>query len=254
MTRCLLILWVVVLGMFLPAGVAAQPAPPKPLPAPGQVPPQVPPPYIAPPQLPPPQPFFPALLPLFLMPLWFLLFLLVQFQLKRAWQEQYAEEEDQTKYVEEDLMQDWEFKIIRNPLNRFDCREYLQQVLQEEAQAGWQLVEKFDGRRVRLKRLTSQRAGDANLPPEYDPYRTTVGPKVTALHISCFFCWILFGVCALLLLVSPLIQRVDPMSPEAFRTLLWALGAGAILFGALALGLTRRARRAEKKPSLSRPG
>ena len=45
--------------------------------------------------------------------------------------------------------------------------------LEEEAPAGWVLVEKFDEGRIRLKRPTSAKESDANL--DFDPYRTHVG-------------------------------------------------------------------------------
>jgi hypothetical protein len=48
-------------------------------------------------------------------------------------------------------------------------------VLQEEAIAGWNLLEKFDNRRIRLKRLVTARANDVQLPAGYDPYRTRYG-------------------------------------------------------------------------------
>jgi hypothetical protein len=89
------------------------------------------------------------------------------------------EEENQTSYTEEDVMQDFEFKIVRNELYLFDQPQFLAEALREEAQAGWQLVEKFDGNRLRLKRPASQRANDSALPPDYDPYRTAALPEAT---------------------------------------------------------------------------
>ena len=49
----------------------------------------------------------------------------------------------------------------------------MRKVLDEEARAGWTMVEKFDDSRVRLKRPASARAGDATL--GFDPHRSFVG-------------------------------------------------------------------------------
>jgi hypothetical protein len=46
-------------------------------------------------------------------------------------------------------------------------------ILQEEARAGWTMVEKFDDTRVRLKRPAGPHGNDATL--GFDPYRTWVG-------------------------------------------------------------------------------
>ncbi len=83
------------------------------------------------------------------------------------------EEEELTPYTHKDLAEDWEFKILRSVTGRFRDAAWLQSVLDEEARAGWQLVEKFDNARVRLKRPASARARDATL--GFDAYRTSVG-------------------------------------------------------------------------------
>jgi Flp pilus assembly protein TadB len=88
------------------------------------------------------------------------------------------EEESRTPYAEEDLMGEHEFKIIRNELDLFDDPQLLAEALREEALAGWEIVEKFDGNRVRLKRPTSQREKDSALPPDFDPYRTATAAMI----------------------------------------------------------------------------
>ncbi len=90
----------------------------------------------------------------------------------RQIREMRAEEEDMTGYRPEDL-DGWEFKILRAQTARFRRPERLQAVLQEEAAAGWELVEKFDDNRLRLKRRVECRERDSSLGP--DPYRTWVG-------------------------------------------------------------------------------
>jgi hypothetical protein len=91
------------------------------------------------------------------------------------------EEEHMTNYAPEDLNEDWEFKIVRSSFNKFRNSEQLKQMLKEESQAGWSLVEKFDNGRVRLKRPASASRNDHLLPREVDPYRTTYGGGEAAL-------------------------------------------------------------------------
>ena len=78
-----------------------------------------------------------------------------------------------TSYQPQDLSGDWEFKILRSVTSAFRKPEKLQEALDQEARAGWTLVEKFDNGRIRLKRPASARSGDAAL--GFDPYRTFVG-------------------------------------------------------------------------------
>jgi len=233
MPRSFSLAWCVSLCLLLSANVAAQPVAPQPLPGQPRTQSQ-------------PQPYrFPVFL--LAMPVGLVPLLLVLALHQRVKREQNKEEENETKYNEEDLMDDWEFKIIRNPYNQFDRREYLQKILQEEAQGGWRLVEKFDGMRIRVKRPVSQRAGDVNLPPEYDPYRTVVRPKTNMPRdVAMMFCLLVFLLSAAFLAFGPLTQSQDPISPELFRTLMWASFAAAIPFGAIALVLVLRTLRERK--------
>jgi hypothetical protein len=48
-------------------------------------------------------------------------------------------------------------------------------LIEEESQAGWEMIEKFDENRVRFKRPRSARVNDVNLPSYIDPYRTQYG-------------------------------------------------------------------------------
>jgi len=82
------------------------------------------------------------------------------------------EEEEMTPYSSRDLTEGWEFKILRNSTGRFRNPALLRATLEEESRAGWELVEKFDDRRVRLKRRVSARQNDAGL--GFDPYRTRI--------------------------------------------------------------------------------
>ena len=78
-----------------------------------------------------------------------------------------------TGYHSAELAEGWEFKILRSAGGEFKRPERMREILSEEAQAGWVLVEKFDNTRVRLKRPAEARRNDAHLP--FDPYRTDYG-------------------------------------------------------------------------------
>jgi hypothetical protein len=92
---------------------------------------------------------------------------------RRAQQQQ--EEEDMAEYAQDDLKKDWEFKIVRSDSAAFRKPEVLNSLLEEEAQAGWVLLEKLDDSRIRFKRPRSAQSRDAYLPPGVDPYRTQYG-------------------------------------------------------------------------------
>jgi len=105
-----------------------------------------------------------------------------------------AEEEDMASYTQDDLRNDWEFKIVRSGTTAFRKTEVLNRLLEEEAQTGWVMLEKLDDSRIRLKRPRSARAKDAYLPDGVDPYRTQYGTPVTQQAV-------LVGVGLLVLLV-----------------------------------------------------
>jgi len=86
-----------------------------------------------------------------------------------------AEEESMTDYTRDDIREDWEFKIVRSESGAFRRPEVLERLIEEEAQAGWVMLEKFDDNRVRFKRPRSARARDDFLPDGFDPYRTQYG-------------------------------------------------------------------------------
>jgi hypothetical protein len=96
------------------------------------------------------------------------------------------EEEEMTQYTREDLDNEWEFKIVRSGTDAFRKREVLDKVVEEEARAGWVMLEKLDDSRIRFKRPRRARAQDPYLPPEVDPYRTTYGassPRQVAIML-----------------------------------------------------------------------
>jgi hypothetical protein len=93
------------------------------------------------------------------------------------------EEEDMAKYTEDDLSDNWEFKIVRSDSAAFRKPEVLRKVIEEEARAGWVMLEKFDDSRIRFKRSRSARSRDALLPPGTDPYRTQYGISSTRIGL-----------------------------------------------------------------------
>jgi hypothetical protein len=93
------------------------------------------------------------------------------------------EEEDMARYTQEDLSDDWEFKIVRSESGAFRKPEVLRKLIEEEARVGWVMLEKFDDRRVRFKRPRSARTRDVLLPPGVDPYRTRFGAPTSGYAI-----------------------------------------------------------------------
>ncbi len=98
-----------------------------------------------------------------------------------ALQEMMEEEEIMTTYTREELDNDWEFKIVRSATDAFKNPQVLQTLLEEEAVAGWWMVEKFSNGRVRFKRPAAARERDARLPAQIDPYRTQYGMSEGAM-------------------------------------------------------------------------
>ena len=69
----------------------------------------------------------------------------------------------------------WEFKIVRAQGNLFRHPEHFQTLCEEEAEAGWILLEKLDDNRVRFKRPIAMRQ---IINPDFlnfDPYRSHYG-------------------------------------------------------------------------------
>ncbi len=105
------------------------------------------------------------------------------------------EEEDMARYTQDDLGNDWEFKIVRSESAAFRKPEVLKALLEEEARAGWVMLEKFDDRRIRFKRPRSARTRDALLAPGVDAYRTRYGSPTAQYAV-------LIGVLVMLALVA----------------------------------------------------
>lgn len=94
-----------------------------------------------------------------------------QAELQRLMQE----EEEMTNYTQDDL-QNYEFKILRSAVSAFRSPETMAKALEEEAAHGWQLVEKFDDARIRLKRPRGAKSRiNTGAGVGTDPYRTQYG-------------------------------------------------------------------------------
>jgi len=111
------------------------------------------------------------------------------------------EEEEMSRYTDSELDGGWEFKILRSNTGAFGKPAVLRKVCDEEARAGWTLVEKFDNERLRFKRPASARAGDAALP--FDPYRSHYG-----IGTGAFVALILGAVFAAILVLVALVNLV----------------------------------------------
>lgn len=104
-----------------------------------------------------------------------------------------AEEEKMTKYNVDEI-EKWEFKIVRSDSGAFRKPEVLQVVLEEEAQAGWEMVEKFDNRRIRFRRPIEARKQDEMLPEYFDPYRTHYGNSSRRLVFALALGFFMLGI------------------------------------------------------------
>jgi hypothetical protein len=80
------------------------------------------------------------------------------------------EEEEEVTPLSADSTTGFEYKIIRSSMGAFKKPDKLKAMLEEEARAGWELFEKLDDCRVRLRRSVAARQRDGDL--NQDPYRT----------------------------------------------------------------------------------
>ncbi len=99
----------------------------------------------------------------------------VAIQIARERRMAIIEEEEMTKYNESGRQIDYEYKILRSNNNVFAKRSTLERVKAEEALAGWELIEKFDNKRLRFRRPIAAQRQDDQLPPGIDAYRTQYG-------------------------------------------------------------------------------
>ena len=107
------------------------------------------------------------------------------------------EEEKLTTYTEQDMTEDWQFKIVHG---RFNSREKVEAVMREQAVFGWVFVEKFDDGRIRLKRRSSEVENDAKRAG--DPYAA----RSVVAAPGCGFL-LMIGLFVLLALTGAVIAR-----------------------------------------------
>jgi len=81
------------------------------------------------------------------------------------------EEEEEVTPLSADQTAGFEYKIMRSTFGSFKELAKLRAMLEEEARAGWEMFEKLDDGRVRLRRSVACRQRDADL--GQDPYRTS---------------------------------------------------------------------------------
>ncbi len=106
--------------------------------------------------------------------------------------EEEAEEEKMTKYTDENS-EKWEHKIVRSESGAFRNPDVLAALVEEEAMAGWEMLEKFDNRRIRFRRPVEARKKDPMLPNGVDPYRTNYGGSLTKVGIMLALGLLLMG-------------------------------------------------------------
>jgi len=116
---------------------------------------------------------------------------------KKQRQQEEEEEEKMTQYSNSDA-EKWEFKIVRSESSAFRRADILAALVEEEALAGWEMLEKFDNKRIRFRRPSEAKKRDAMLPDYVDPYRTQYGSPAKMIAIAS-------GVSVLLLLMGVLV-------------------------------------------------
>jgi hypothetical protein len=107
-----------------------------------------------------------------------------------AVQRQREHEEEEMTMANTDSSGTIEYKIIRSATGAFKDPAKFRAALDEEARAGWDLVEKLDNYRARLRRPIECRKRDAEL--GQDPYRTQVGISEGAVVLRILIVVLLF--------------------------------------------------------------
>jgi hypothetical protein len=112
------------------------------------------------------------------------------------------EEEELVKYNNEELNNEWEFKIVRSVMGSFKHPHVLEQVIKEESIYGWELIEKFDNARLRFKRKKNNDFGKitSTVNDQYRSYYGMSPGKFTAIVLL-----ITFGLTGLFILIILLI-------------------------------------------------
>ncbi len=98
-----------------------------------------------------------------------------------------------------ELQDGWEFKVLASSGLAFRDPRALQRAVEEEARAGWTLLEKLDDGHLRFKRPVGERERDAAR--GFDAYRTQFGASRAALQIA-FWLLVLAGAMLLYYLMA----------------------------------------------------
>jgi hypothetical protein len=109
------------------------------------------------------------------------------------------QEEEEMTMANTDPSGTIEYKIIRSARGEFKNPAKFRSALDEEARAGWELVEKLDNSRARLRRSIECRKRDADL--GQDAYRTEIGMSETVYAL-----WIVAAVVLIIPLVIGLLK------------------------------------------------
>ena len=133
------------------------------------------------------------------------------------------QEEKMVTYDKNDL-DGWEFKIVRSAFGKFSNPDNIRKLCDEEAKAGWQMLEKFDDNRIRFKRRVEKRG--------MDQYSGVDAYKTSSSSGSGLLVGLVIGIIALFGGVFALLYgmgiRTDPP---------YALPMAAILVLVLVLGI-----------------
>jgi hypothetical protein len=109
------------------------------------------------------------------------------------------EEEQETAPMAAD--DGYEYKILRSNWSSFKSPTAMRSALEYEAQFGWDLFEKLDNSRLRMRRPIQCREQDAER--THDPYRIWVGPSDKAIGV--------FVVVAMVVVVALIIGLATAM-------------------------------------------
>ena len=83
------------------------------------------------------------------------------------------EEEELNIHMEGTMSEHWEYKIVRSTTKAFKKRQNLAKALERESLGGWELFEKLDDGRLRLRRPISERTKRST--PRTHPTRLSGG-------------------------------------------------------------------------------
>ena len=136
------------------------------------------------------------------------------------------EEEKMTleSYSNKDL-DGWEFKIVRTAFGSFGKPDKLKKVCDEEAAAGWELLEKLDNSRLRFKRRTSNRSGDQYR--DTDAYRSYSGSDGSWIAIVITLGLIVAGLAAFFFISG---GHIEISNPPVFLTTIGIIVLIVLLF------------------------